>query len=248
MGVADENAERSVPVNIGGTLEIGWYPTISWKTAEKWDARTELPKHPSYLNPSSYLVRHSDGALVPAWTHTRTEWEFCASDGENVEFAVRTYYDCQLDLQELVLIDRSPVTVLAAVVHRYHLYLDSTSYRPSDYGSAPHFTNLEDVIFWRRDELTSGRVRLNQTGGYGKERWRLYYDDRLRVWRDRFQHREEVLKVLGGPTDWNVNLTIGAFPIDETGMQFPSDEEQIEVVYELARKYHGRFYNWKKSY
>lgn len=236
-------------MNIGGTLEIGWYPTIGWKTAEKWDARTELPKHPSYLNPSAYLVRYSDGALVPAWKLVNTEWEFCRSSGENVEFAVRTYYDCQLDLQERVLVGNNrPVTVLDDVVRRYHLYLDSTSYRPSDYGSAPHFTNLEDVIFWRRDELTSGRVRLSQTGGYGKERWRLYYDDRLRVWHDRFQHREDLLKLIGGPTDWNVNLTIGASPIDEAGTQYSSDEKQIEMVYALAVKYHGRPYNWKKSY
>ena len=219
-----------------GTLEIDWFPTIPWAIAERWDAKTEPPKHPSFLNPPTHFVRDSDGQVVEAWTRGNVEWEFTRESKGGAEFAVRTYYDC-LNLSEVGLF-RKPELVLDYTVRRYHLYIDSDSYRGSPYGSVPSFRGLDNVFFRRRDELTWAYI-YRELDDLSK--WTYVFRDRLTIWHNSYQHREEVLKLLGGPTDWNVTMTVGT--LDET-----SPEEEMAEVYSLVQKYPARPYAWRKTY
>ena len=223
-------------MNLAGTLEIGWYPTISWETAEKWDAKTELPKHPSYLNPPMYHVRASDGQLIEAWVRGNVEWEFGSESKNGVEFAVRTYYDC-MNLSEMVLFN-APATILSYTVKRYLLYEDADSFHGSPYGSVPNFRGLDNVLFRRRDELTWADIYKDPDD---LSKWTYVFRDRLRLWHNRFQYRQDLLKLLGGPADWNVTMTVGA--VGET-----TPEEEMAEVFKLVQKYPARPYNWRKTY
>ena len=230
-------------MNLAGTLTIHWYPIFTPSKAYALDEPgAEYPNHPGRYNPLRIGVDNVTGAVFDAWVCQRTpRWEFIREDSQGVHFAVETDYECA-NLLRIIDDYGKAKTVLDYTVRQYLLYVESDLY----FSSNPVFRGLDNVVFRRRDELTRA---------YWHKVSRTYqFYDRLTVWRERFGHfGEDSLKLMGGPSEWDVSMTIGAVRedgkyFDKDDPDYPAASEQLDVIYGLIDRYRATLFDWRKNY
>lgn len=183
-----------------------------------------------------------DLITVKAWEFDRVEYEYGMTHPEGEEVAVRFHYTCDN------LIDET----LVKTVKQYRLCADGFSL----YRTSPIYWELSDMRFTRRDELSRGYVA---TAAVRKEDldppfrqigWQYVVEDRTRVWLEQYGYDSSVanIKWAGGPTDWNVELYLGAAPLNEAADTYPPLDEQMTEVLRLVKQYRAQPFPWLRNY